>query len=43
MSELVIYRKYRPQKFSEIVGQEHIVKTLLSALDSGKIAQLLDY
>jgi len=38
MSELVIYRKYRPQKFSEIVGQEHIVKTLLSALDSGKIA-----
>jgi len=38
MSELVIYRKYRPQKFSEIVGQEHIVKTLLSALNSGKIA-----
>ena len=25
---LVLYRKYRPQQFSEIVGQEHIVQTL---------------
>jgi DNA polymerase-3 subunit gamma/tau len=38
MSELVIYRKYRPQKFSEVVGQGHIIKTLTSALSSGKIA-----
>src|SRR3989344_4763883 len=33
----VFYRKYRPQKFDQIVGQEHIVATLLSQLKSGKI------
>ena len=38
MAELVIYRKYRPQNFSEVVGQEHIIKTLTSALSSGKVA-----
>src|SRR3990167_11145328 len=32
-----LYRKYRPQNFSEIVDQEHIVKPLLSRLESGKI------
>ena len=34
----VIYRKYRPQKFSEVVGQEHVIKTLISAIKNGKIA-----
>ena len=38
MNELVIYRKYRPQKFSEVVGQDHVIKTLASALKSGKVA-----
>src|SRR3990172_10193106 len=33
----VFYLKYRPQKFSDIVGQEHTVKTLLSQLEAGKI------
>ena len=33
----VFYLQYRPQKFSDIVGQEHAVKTLLSQLESGKI------
>ena len=33
----VFYLKYRPQKFAEIVGQEHVVKTLLSQLETGKI------
>ena len=32
-----LYRKYRPQSFSEIVDQEHIVRPLLSQLESGKI------
>ncbi len=32
-----LYRKYRPQDFSEIVDQENIVKPLLSQLESGKI------
>jgi DNA polymerase-3 subunit gamma/tau len=36
MSNLVIYRKYRPQKFSEVVGQNHVVQTLTSAINSGK-------
>src|SRR3972149_1791873 len=29
---MVLYRKYRPQKFGEIVGQSHIVQTLTNAL-----------
>ena len=33
----VFYRKYRPQKFSDLVGQDHVVKTLLLQLTSGKI------
>lgn len=33
------YRKYRPQKFSEVIGQKHIVTTLTNALKNGKIAQ----
>ena len=32
-----LYRKYRPQKFSEIIGQEHVVKTLQGALGSGRV------
>jgi len=28
----VLYRKYRPKTFSEVVGQEHIVKTLTNAI-----------
>jgi DNA polymerase-3 subunit gamma/tau len=38
MAELVIYRKYRPQKFSEVIGQDHVIKTLTSALSSNKVA-----
>jgi len=35
MANLVLYRKYRPKTFSEIVGQEHVVQTLTNALSSG--------
>lgn len=38
MSNLVLYRKYRPQTFGEIIGQEHVVKTLSNALASGKVS-----
>ncbi len=34
----VFYRKWRPKSFSEIVGQEHITKTLLSALSQGRVS-----
>ncbi len=35
---LVLYRKYRPQKFSEIIGQEHVVQTIKNAVSSGVIS-----
>ncbi|HOY68109.1 MAG TPA: DNA polymerase III subunit gamma/tau [Candidatus Ozemobacteraceae bacterium] len=33
-----LYRKYRPQTFSELLGQEHIVRTLQSAVSTGRLA-----
>jgi len=38
MSKLVLYRKYRPQRFDEIIGQEHVVQTLTNALSSDLIS-----
>jgi len=38
MANLVLYRKYRPQTFKEVVNQEHVVKTLTNALKLGKVA-----
>lgn len=38
MSHLVLYRKYRPQKFSEISGQIHIVKTISNQIRFGDVA-----
>jgi DNA polymerase III subunit gamma/tau len=34
---LALYRKYRPAKFSEVVGQEHVTEPLSTALASGRI------
>lgn len=34
----VLYRKYRPKRFSEIIGQEHVVRTLQGALVLGQLA-----
>ena len=34
----VLYRKYRPKTFSEIIGQEHVVKTLTNAISMGRIS-----
>ncbi len=38
MAYLVLARKYRPQTFEEVVGQEHITRTLKNALDSKRVA-----
>ena len=38
MSYQVIARKWRPQRFSDMVGQEHIARTLKNAVRSGRIA-----
>ena len=38
MSYKVIARKYRPQTFSEIVGQQHVTRTLANAIGSNRVA-----
>lgn len=38
MSNLVLYRKYRPKSFKEVSGQKHIVQTLTNAIKSGNVA-----
>ena len=37
-SAQVLYRKYRPQEFAEVIGQEHIVKVLEGAIKLGNIS-----
>jgi DNA polymerase III subunit gamma/tau len=37
MSYLVLARKYRPKTFSEVVGQEHVTRTLANAFASGRV------
>ncbi|MEO8162001.1 MAG: DNA polymerase III subunit gamma/tau, partial [Arenimonas sp.] len=37
MSYLVLARKWRPRRFAELVGQEHVVKALSNALESGRV------
>lgn len=39
MSYRVFARKYRPQKFEEVVGQEHITRTLQNAIKGSRLAQ----
>ena len=38
MSYQVLARKYRPQKFSEVIGQEHVTRTLKNAIEQGRTA-----
>src|ERR1035438_8519343 len=38
MSYQVIARKYRPQRFAEVVGQEHVTQTLTNAIEQKRIA-----
>ena len=35
---LALYRKYRPRTFEEVIGQEHIVKTLVNQIKYDKIS-----
>lgn len=39
MSYRVFARKYRPQRFDEVVGQEHITQTLQNAIKTDRLAQ----
>lgn len=38
MSYQVLARKYRPQQFSDVIGQDHVTRTLKNAIDQGRIA-----
>jgi DNA polymerase-3 subunit gamma/tau len=38
MSYTVLARKYRPQNFSDVIGQDHVTRTLKNALAQGRIA-----
>jgi DNA polymerase III subunit gamma/tau len=37
MSYIVLARKWRPKRFADMVGQEHVLRALSNSLDSGKI------
>src|ERR1700685_1444676 len=37
MSYVVLARKWRPKRFAEMVGQEHVLRALANALNSGKV------
>ncbi|MBQ7256145.1 MAG: DNA polymerase III subunit gamma/tau [Abditibacteriota bacterium] len=39
MAYISLFRKYRSENFEDLVGQDHIVKTISNAIISGKIAQ----
>ncbi len=36
--KLSLYRKYRPQTFDDVVGQDHVARTLKNAVDAGSVA-----
>jgi DNA polymerase-3 subunit gamma/tau len=38
MTYEVLARKWRPQQFADVVGQEHVTKTLTNAIESGRVA-----
>ena len=38
MEHLALYRKYRPKTFEEVIGQDHITKTLANQILAGKIS-----
>ncbi len=43
MSYLVLARKWRPQNFEEVAGQDHVTRTLRNAIREGRLAHALLY
>lgn len=41
MSYLVLARKYRPQTFAEVVGQDHVTTTLSNSITAGRVAHAI--
>jgi len=38
MHDLALYRKYRPQNFQEVLGQDNIIKVLESSVETNKVS-----
>lgn len=38
MAYLSLYRKWRPQRFEDVVGQAHVVRTLMNALEAARVS-----
>src|SRR5687767_1947857 len=38
MSYVVLARKWRPQQFADVLGQDHVTRTITNAIESGRIA-----
>lgn len=38
MAYLALYRKWRPQIFADVIGQDHVARTLARAVETGKVA-----
>src|SRR5215813_14720475 len=41
MSYLALARKWRPRNFAELTGQEHVMRALVNALESGRVHHAL--
>ena len=41
MSYLVLARKYRPQTFEEVIGQDHVTRTLVNAISADRVAHAI--
>ena len=39
MASTTLYRKYRPKNFAEIIGQKHIVQTLVNSIKNNRVGQ----
>ena len=37
-NNIALYRKYRPENWDEVIGQDHIVRAISGALEAGKVA-----
>ncbi len=39
MAAVSLYRRYRPRRFSEVKGQEHVVMALRNAVEANRVGQ----
>src|SRR5512145_2288350 len=39
MAHISLYRKYRSQTFDDVIGQDHVVRTIMNAVKAGRVGQ----